>query len=160
KPEPDPAKTWWVRDGIIYCTGHPNGYFYTVKRYKNYILRYDWQFARPADLKDDKDFAGNSGCLVHIHQPHKVWPCCIEVQGMNGDDGELLPIPRKLQATVFYDRAARDRAVRPVGEWNTTEIACLADGSITAKINGIEVSHGKSELTDGQIGFQSEGAEI
>ena len=31
---------------------------------------------------------------------------------------------------------------------------------ITAKINGTPVSSGKSDLTEGMIGFQSEGAEI
>jgi hypothetical protein len=160
KPPPRPEDTWSVKDGVIYCTGHPNGYIHTEKTYKHYVIRYDWQFARPADLKDDNTFMGNSGCLVHIHPPQKVWPHCVEVQGKNIDHGELLPIPRKMVATVHYDRAARNSAVRPVGEWNTTEITCTADGSITAMINGAKVSWGKSELTDGQIGLQSEGAEI
>ena len=35
-----------------------------------------------------------------------------------------------------------------------------ADGSIAVKINGTPVSTGKSPLTSGHIGFQSEGAEI
>jgi hypothetical protein len=34
------------------------------------------------------------------------------------------------------------------------------DGAITAKINGTEVSSGKGPLTEGMIGFQSEGAEV
>jgi hypothetical protein len=154
----DPAKTYSFQDGVIICTGKPNGYFYTDKSYRNYILRYDWRYKRPADLADDGKFGGNSGCLVHIQPPHKVWPKCVEVQGMNRDHGLLLFLQCKGKGS--FDRAAKDKATKPVGEWNTTEITCAADGSITAKINGTAVSSGKGELTDGQIGFQSEGAEI
>ena len=46
-----------------------------------------------------------------------------------------------------------------VGEWNTTEAICQ-DGMITSKVNGTQVATGKGELMEGQIGLQSEGAEI
>lgn len=160
KPPPDPKATWSVSDGVIHCNGQPIGYIHTDGEFGNYVIRYDWRYVRPPDLKNDRDFQGNSGCLVHIQPPHKVWPKCVEVQGKNIDHGELLKIPRTLEGTTEYDRAARDRAVKPVGQWNTTEITCAADGSITAKINGVPVSHGKTVLTRGQIGFQSEGAAI
>src|ERR1700687_757971 len=55
----DPAKTWSVREGVIICTGKPNGYFYTDKSYKNYVLLYDWRYQRPATLQDDSKFTGN-----------------------------------------------------------------------------------------------------
>jgi Domain of Unknown Function (DUF1080) len=160
----DPAQTWTVKEGVIICTGKPSGYFYTDKGYKNYVLRYDWQYARPKDLTDESKFLGNSGCLVHIHDPEHpavggVWPQCIEVQGMNRDHGKLLFLKAKGSDDKF-DKAAKDKATKPVGEWNTTEITCKDDGSITCKINGTEVSSGKSDLTEGMIGFQSEGAEI
>jgi hypothetical protein len=77
---------------------------------------------------------------------------------MNRDHGMLLFLQCKGKGT--FDRAAKDKATKPVGEWNTTEITCAADGTITAKINGTPVSSGKGELTEGVIGFQSEGAEI
>jgi hypothetical protein len=155
----DPDKTLSIKEGIIICTGHPNGYFYTDKSYKNYVLRYDWMYKRPEGLTDDSKFKGNSGCLVHIQPPHKVWPKCVEVQGMNLNHGQLLFVSGA-KGKGTYDRAARDKATHPVGEWNTTEILCKDDGTITAKINGTDVSSGKGDLTEGQIGFQSEGAEI
>ncbi len=159
----DPSKTWTVKDGIIVCTGQPLGFFYTDKNYKNYVLEYDWQYKRPEGLTNDATFKGNSGCLVHIHNPEQpvtggVWPQCIEVQGMNLNHGMLLFL--KTKGTMTYDRPARDKATKPVGQWNTTEITCKADCSISAKINGTPVSSGQSELTEGMIGFQSEGAEI
>lgn len=156
----DPAKTWSVKEGVIICTGRPNGYLYTDKSYKNYVLRYDWQYKRPSDLTDDSQFKGNSGCLVHIQEPHMVWPRCIEVQGMNRDHGLLIGVAGAKVADNKYDRQTKNKVTKPVGEWNTTEITCKADGSIVAKINGTQVSSGKGDVTEGPIGFQSEGAEI
>jgi len=155
----DPEKTWSFEKGVIMCTGNPNGYFYTESPYKNYVLRYDWKYARPEGLEDEEKFLGNSGCLVHIQGKQKVWPKCIEVQGMNRDHGKLLFLECKKLEEKF-DRAALKKARHKVGEWNTTEITCKDDGSIIAKVNGTEVSSGKSNLFEGQIGWQSEGAEI
>jgi hypothetical protein len=39
-------------------------------------------------------------------------------------------------------------------------VTARGDGSIEVRINGVRVSTGKSELTSGPIGFQSEGARI
>jgi hypothetical protein len=47
-----------------------------------------------------------------------------------------------------------------MGEWNTTEITCDANGMVSVKLNGVPVSSGQSELREGPIGWQSEGAEI
>jgi hypothetical protein len=158
KDKADPAKTWSVKDGVIICTGRPNGYFYTDKGYKNYVIRYDWRYKRPEGLKEDKDFNGNSGLLVHITGEHKVWPKCVEVQGLNKDHGHIFAIAGA-KGTYSVDKDAQKKAIKPVGEWNTTEVISK-DGELTAKVNGTEVSKGKGELTEGPIGLQSEGAEI
>lgn len=157
----DPKDTWSVKDGAIVCTGKPNGYFYTDKSYKNYALRYDWRYIKaPAGQKSTY----NSGLLVHIQNPGTpavggTWPKCIEIQGANANHGMLYFLQaNKLESK--YDKAAKDKAAHPVGEWNTTEAILGADGSITAKINGTTVTTGKSDLTEGAFGFQSEGAEI
>jgi hypothetical protein len=149
----DPAKTWSVKKGAIICTGKPFGYFYTDKTYKDYVLRYDWRY--PKGSKPES----NSGCLVHIQTPHKVWPKCIEPQGRYFDHGKLFFIGVKAIEQKF-DAKALKKALRPMGEWSTTEITCKADGSISVKVNDIPVSSGKSELTEGPIGWQSEGAEV
>lgn len=157
----DPKDTWSVKDGVIVCTGKPNGYFYTDKSYKNYALRYDWRYIKAAEGQKS---SYNSGLLVHIQNPGTpavgaVWPKCVEIQGANRDHGNLYFLQaKKLESN--YDKAAKDKATHPVGEWNTTEAILGADGSITAKINGTQVTSGKSDLTEGPFGFQSEGAEI
>ena len=154
----DPEKTFMVKKGIIVVSGSPNGYFYTDKSYKNYILRFDWRYKRPKDLEDDEKFLGNSGLLVHIQEPHRVWPKCVEVQGMNKEHGRIFGLG-KFEAKFNFDAKALKKARKPVGEWNTTEVL-VKDGAITSKVNGAQISTGKSELTEGPFGFQSEGAEI
>jgi hypothetical protein len=150
--------TFKVVDGEIHCTGKPNGYFRTDKSYKNYHLKFEWKYVRPADLTDDAKFTGNSGCLVHITGDDKVWPKCIEVQGMNRDMCKTFPVGFKGEAKD--DPAARKKAIKPVGEWNTVEIISK-DGTLTSILNGAKIAVDfKSELMEGPIGWQSEGAPI
>jgi hypothetical protein len=153
-----PENIWSVKDGVIVCTGKANGYLYTEKSFKNYVIRYDWRYKRPDQVEDEEKFRGNSGLLVHIQGEPKLWPRCVEVQGMNRDHGKIIPVGGA-KATSKFDRAALKKARKPIGEWNTTE-AVLRDGNVLAKVNGIEVDSGKCDLVEGQIGFQSEGSEI
>lgn len=143
----DPAKTFSVKEGVIIVTGKPNGYFYTDKSYKNYVLRFDWKF-----IND-----GNSGTLIHIQGPQKVWPKCIEVQGQQKDHGRIFAIGGA-KGKFDVDKDAQKKAIK-IGEWNTTEITSK-NGELVSKINGTEISKGTGELMDGQIGFQSEGTEL
>jgi len=149
----DPAKTWTVEDGTIRCSGKPTGYFYTEASYSNYVLRYDWRY--PAGSPP----SSNSGCLVHIQPPHQLWPQSVEPQGRYMDHGKLFFIKVRPIEQKFDDEALQ-RARKPMGEWNTTEITCDSNGMVSVKVNGTPVSSGKSELTQGPIGWQSEGAEI
>ncbi|HEY8505060.1 MAG TPA: DUF1080 domain-containing protein [Gemmataceae bacterium] len=155
----DPAKTWSVKDGIIICTGQPYGYLYTERPYKNYVLRYDWRYVRPDGLKDDSMFTGNSGLLVHIQGEHKVWPSCIEVQGMNGHHGEIFRLGEVEFKQTKFDKKAQQAAVKPVGEWNTTEVTCQGN-TVTSRLNGTLICSGEGNVSAGPIGWQSEGAEI
>jgi hypothetical protein len=47
-----------------------------------------------------------------------------------------------------------------MGQWSTTEVTCKADGTVIVKLNGVEVASGKGDITEGPIGFQSEGSEV
>jgi hypothetical protein len=154
----DSGKTFFVRDGVIVVSGSPAGYFYTDKSFKNYVLRFDWRYKRPADLTDEEKFGGNSGLLVHIQLPHRVWPKCVEVQGENRTHGNIFAI-EGAKGKFTFDRKALKKVRNPVGDWNTTEVICR-DGAITSKVNGTQVSTGKGDLTEGPFGFQSEGAEL
>jgi hypothetical protein len=146
-------------EGEIRLTGKPNGYFATKKPYEDYVLRYEWMYERPSDLSDDSTFRGNSGLLLHIEAPHKVWPKCVEAQLMNRDAGRTFAI-NGAKFEGKHDPAKQKEAIKPVGEWNLMEVTCR-DGAITTKINGTTVAQGTGATPDaGMIGWQSEGAPI
>lgn len=158
-----PESTWKVEDGVIKCSGSPFGYFATTRSYRNFVLRFDLKYARPDGLKDDSQFVGNSGVLLHITGEHDVWPRrFIEVQGMNADLGRIFAAgegkPRELK--VKLDHEARARAVKLVGEWNSLEVVSR-DGAVKVFLNGAKVCESEGDdLQEGPIGFQSEGVEI
>lgn len=154
----DPTKTWSVVDGVIVCTGKPNGYFYTDKSFKDYHLKLELKYARPKDLTDDSKFGGNSGVLIHLTGDHKVWPKSVEIQGMNKDLGGVISIGAP-NLKFKKDAEAQKKAIKPVGEWNVVEVISK-DGAFTSIVNGTKVAEGTSDLKEGPIAFQSEGAEI
>ena len=119
----DPARTFSVKDGALIVSGKPTCYIYTDKSYKNYVVRYDWRF--PEGSKPDS----NSGCLVHIQTPHTVMPKCVEPQGRYRDHGRLFFIGVKGEEK--FDAKAHAKALKPMGQWSTTEVTCNADGTIS-----------------------------
>src|SRR5829696_9219762 len=74
---PDTLK---IVDGEVRVSGKPNGYFATRREYRNYVLKFDWMYERPENFAPGSRFRGNSGLLIHVQKPHKVWPKSIEVQ--------------------------------------------------------------------------------
>jgi hypothetical protein len=171
KDKPDPKDTWNVVDGVLICTGKPNGYIATEKEYENYKLRLKWRYPKEAK-------AGNSGVLLHLTGPDLVWPNCIEAQLASGKAGEFwlnAGVDKKLP-TLKFDSEQKDSSSKegrhffrkmtdkPVekgfGEWNSYEIDCIG-GDIRLTINGIVVNEGKEgSLKKGRIALQSEGAPI
>jgi hypothetical protein len=154
----DPAKTIIVKDGEIQVSGDPYGYFYTEKPYKNFVIRYSWTY--PKNQPDKTTM--NSGLLLHIQEPHKIWPKSVEPQGRYMDHGKLFFIGfgKDAKTEQKFDDKAQKEALKASDEWNTTEVTARGDGSIEVRINGKLINTGKSELTSGPIGFQSEGARI
>ncbi len=149
--------------GEVALTGRPNGYFATKESYRDYILRFEWKYDRPAELADDASFDGNSGVLLHIREPHKVWPACVEAQLMNRDAGHIFGIAGGKFTSRRSDlerQAAQKKAIKPVGQWNKMEVQCEA-GAIRVWVNDVLIDEGDSaEPADGPIGFQSEGRPI
>jgi 3-keto-disaccharide hydrolase len=151
----DPAKTFTAKDTALIVSGKPTCYIHTEKSYSNYVLSYEWRFPEGSSPKS------NSGCLVHIQPPPKVMPKSVEPQGRYEDHGKLFFIGGvKPVGEPTFDADAQRKALKPMGEWSTTEVTCKADGSIVVKLNGVQVSQAKTELTEGPIGFQCEGFEV
>ena len=157
-PKPQPEKSFIVKDGEIQVPGIlPFGYIHTEKEYSNYVVKYSWTYPKNQPEKTSM----NSGLLIHINLPHKVWPHCIEPQGRYKDHGKLFFMGFATGETKStFDEEAHKKALKPSDQWHTTETIARGDGTIEVRINGILVSTGSSPLKKGQIGFQSEGARI
>lgn len=128
----------------LFVTGKPLAYLHTQKKFKDFVLRFEWKAARESP----------SGLLFAIQEPHKIWPRCLQCQIQEDSHGRLFPMGGG-SGTFSWDRAAQRKAMK-VGEWNRMEVA-VSGGKVAVSINGIPVASGQSELGEGTIGFQSEG---
>ncbi len=160
---PADVSHWSVEQNVIVCQGkdQPRGYIYTKRPYKDFALRFDVRFPRPEGLTDDRNFEGNTGCLVYMTGENKIWPVCLEVQGKYIDTAAIKVNGRKdLEVITHEDAEARWQALKPVGEWNSFEIVSRG-GALTAKVNGVTLCTSEpTELVSGPIGFQSEGHDV
>jgi hypothetical protein len=157
KGDGDPKAPWSVADGVIKCTGKPNGYIRTEQAYHDYKITVEWRFTKP----------GNTGVLVHMHLPDKVWPLCIECQGMHDKQGDFW-MQGGAECKDHHGTAREQRYVpmrvpsqeKPVGEWNTYEAICSGN-TIKIVVNGTLMNEAtECTVTSGFIGLQSEGGEL
>jgi hypothetical protein len=156
----DPMQTWSVTNGLIHCNGSAIGYFRTKQSYSNYVVTVEWRFLYVTPKKN------NTGVLVHMQLPDKVWPPCIQNQGKSGRQGDLFlmagaeskehkgmdantPLPMRFPSNEH-----------PVGEWDTNVTVCIGD-DVKAIING-KLMNETTECTvsSGFVGIQSEGADF
>lgn len=156
----DPMQTWSVTNGVIHCTGKPIGYIRTTQSYSNYFLTVEWRFVKVAPKAD------NTGILVHMQLPDKVWPPCIQVQGKHGRQGDLF----LMEGAESKEHKGMDKNTpvplrgpsreNPVGEWNKSETICV-NNTVVSFINGWFVNEiTECTLNGGFIGIQSEGGDI
>jgi hypothetical protein len=156
----DPIQTWSVTNSLIHCTGTPSGYLRTTQVYSNYVVTVVWRFVKVAPKAD------NTGVLVHIQSPDKVWPMCVQNQGKFGRQGDLFVMAGAEckehhgmnPNTPVSMRGAPNE--HPIGDWNTNVTVC-AGNIVKAIINGkSENEITECTISSGFIGIQSEGAEI
>lgn len=154
-----PESTWTVQDGVLICLGQPIGYIRTEEKFTNYVLKLEWRF-NPITKK-----AGNSGVLLRMQAPDKVWPKSVEAQLQSGSAGDFWNIDEFPMKTVESRLNGRNTkhshaAERPLGEWNEYEII-VDGGRVTLIVNGdvLNEAWDVAELP-GPICLQSEGAEI
>jgi hypothetical protein len=145
-----------VKDGLLYCTGVPNGYIRTVNDYSNYKLTVEWRW--PGE-------AGNSGVLLHMSEPDKVWPKSIEAQLQSENAGDIWLIDGT-DIAEHLDKANRrvekkeKSSEKPLGEWNTYKILCNGN-NISLTVNGVLQNSGtQATVQSGKICLQSEGKPI
>ncbi len=155
----DPKQTWSIENGIMKCTGKPNGCARTVENYRDYKVTVEWRFVKVAPHAD------NTGVMVHMQEPDAVWPATIECQGMHDNQGDFW---MQGGATCKDHTTKETRRVKmtepsnekPVGEWNTFVVEC--SGSTVNIFNNGKLMNTATDcsVTSGHIGLQSEGADM
>jgi hypothetical protein len=160
----DPAAVWSVNNGVIHCTGKPNGYIRTKETYSNYQLHVEWRWVNEPS---------NSGVLLHAAGDNKLWPLCVEAQLQHQHAGDFVTIQPGSAITVNGTRyvSTPDKAFHIIakqhdstentpGRWNSYDITCR-EGTIELYVNGtLQNTATDSALTAGAICLQSEGAPI
>ncbi|WP_157604983.1 3-keto-disaccharide hydrolase [Schlesneria paludicola] len=149
-------ETWKASPDGLTCTGKPRGYLYSKLPYENFTWRLEYRFPRPANLKDEAKFKGNTGFLIYITGEHKLWPDCLEIQGKHLHVAAIKENGGADAVTVDDNEPARQKARKHVGQWNALEIVSKG-GAVTASLNGLQISSSRpGALTSGLIGIQSE----
>jgi len=150
---------WKVDGGRIQCSGVPNGYLKTTADYKDFNLSLEWRWP---------DKPGNSGVLLRVVGPDKIWPKTVEAQLMSGNAGDIWLMdgatldtdPAQVDAKAANHRMKMKAAEKPAGEWNLYEIT-MQGGWVLLKVNGVVVNEGTgADEVPGKIALQSEGAPI
>ena len=149
-------QTWIeTREGFA-CSGKPKGYLYSKQSYQDFTLRLDYRFPRPETLKDESKFKGNTGFLIYVTGEHKLWPTCLEVQGKFLQMAAIKENGGAAPVKVDDNEQARQKARKPVGEWNSLEIQSQA-GAVQVLLNGTLISKSEPDfLSAGLIGIQAE----
>lgn len=146
-----------IENGVMACACNAHGEWETAKRYKDFVLRFDMRFERPADWSgDDELFSGGSGIYI---LGRATGNGSIEVEGRHRDFLQLFAIGGK--ATWTQDLDAKRRVIRPLGEWNSVEIVAKGQ-TIKVFLNGTLVTTATDHdyTAPGHIRFQSQGAKM
>ena len=158
----DSQNTWSVKDGILYCTGKPNGYIRTEKEYSNYHLHVEWRWPEKPT---------NSGVFIHADGADIVWPELIECQLMAGNAGDFVLINGTGMTVDGQDRKDPNRqyviipkkqssSEKPAGQWNSYDIYCQGD-TIKCLVNDVLQNEGTAVTpSSGYICLQGEGGPI
>ena len=162
KNDADPMQTWSVTNGVIHCNGSAIGYLRTKQSFSNCVVTVEWRFVKVEPKKD------NTGVLVDMQLPDKLWPQCVQNQGKSGRQGDLfvmagaeckehLALGKDMNTPVAFTGAS---AENPVGEWNTNVTIC-AGNTVQAIINGKSLNKiSECTVSNGFVGIQSEGADF
>ena len=146
--------TWSVKDGVIACTGKPNGFLRSRQTYRDFIFRAEWRFRKEGWTQQPPTYP-NAGYFIHAGAVEDVWPKSLEVQGHYGEAGSLFGVRGGSVSDAHRGPVFENR--RPFGEWESIEIQSL-DGIVTVKLNGKQMNEGHDiEPAQGSVCLQSEG---
>jgi hypothetical protein len=155
-PSVDPAKVFYIQNGVIHITGNPFGYMRTKDTYSDYKLHVEWRW--PSE-------ATNSGVFIHAQLPDSVWLRCVECQLQAGNAGDFVCMngadmnEHTDKKKPFVTKMSKS-SEKAVGEWNMMEVLCEAN-TIEVTVNGVRQNRGTNvNLSKGSVCLQSEGKDI
>ena len=159
----NPARFFYVKDGVIETPGIPMGYLRTKKEYANYRLHVEWCYP-------EKPI--NSGVFIHTVGPDKIWPRHYQCQLKHLFAGDFIIQDVGLKATVRDTVYVSTEKVKPIaakmkpssenkpGEWNSFDIVCKGN-TVEVKVNGVLQNYATNcSESKGGIGLQAEGCKI
>jgi len=146
--------TWTVKDGVIVCSGAPNGFLRSKKTYRNFIFRAEWRFQTEGWTEEPPTYP-NAGYFIHAGAIEGGWPKSLEIQGHYGEAGSLFGVRGGEVSGARRGPIPENR--KPFGAWESIEIQSL-NGIVTVKLNGKKMNEGHDiQPTEGNICLQAEG---
>ncbi len=155
-----------VENGIIVCPADGGGNLFTEKEYANFILRFEFKM----------EPGTNNGIGIRAPYEGDAAYKGMEIQVLDHDNerykGKIKDVQK--HGSIYDVIAAKDGALKPVGQWNKEEI--VADGrKIKVTLNGkvivdanldtvtdpaILKKHPGLARTTGHIGFLGHGTKV
>ena len=152
--EVTPAYSWRVEDGMIRCTGKPNGFLRSKKVYKNFVFRAEWRFQSEGWTQAPEKWP-NAGFFINAGPVRDGWPMSQEVQGYFGEAGSLFGVRGGKVTGAKRGDFVKDRP--PLGSWDRYEIT-QRNGNVRVVLNGKLVNEGRDAVpAEGNVCLQSEG---
>lgn len=149
-----PPATWRVENGMIRCTGKPNGFLRSKQMYRNFVLRAEWRFQKEGWTGAPQEWP-NAGFFINAGAIEKGWPMSQEIQGHFGEAGSLFGVRGGKVTGAKRGPIVKNRP--PFGSWDRYEIT-QQEGRIKVVLNGDLVNEGSdAEPDEGTICLQSEG---
>jgi hypothetical protein len=152
----DIARVCSVKDGVLVCTGSPQGYLLLNDVRANYVLHFEWRWTT-ANPKN------NSGGLLNITDgplQQNLWPISFQAQTKTTFAGDIILMSTAACAEAPAGKTAnkqKDPSEKAIGEWNTADVVVRGD-AIEYTVNGVlQNKVTKCVPSFGKIGFQLEG---
>ncbi len=145
-----------VKDGVLVCTGSPQGYLLLNDVRADYVLHFEWRWT----TSNPKN---NSGGLMNITDgplQQGIWPVCFQAQTKTTFAGDIISMSSAACAEAPAGKTAnkqKDPSEKAIGEWNAADVVVHGD-TIEYTVNGVlQNKVTKCVPSFGKIGFQLEG---
>ena len=123
------GKGYQVDNGVLFTTKEDGGNLFTEREYGDFVLRFEFKLTENA----------NNGIGIRAPLEGDAAYVGMEIQVLDDGGSEYKTLrPVQYHGSLYDMVAAKRGAQKPVGEWNSEEIAAKGR-QITVKLNGITI---------------------